>query len=507
MVAFIAVTIAYPFAAVPAVGWSGYGILMAFSPMAGIAAGPIAGVVLDKLPTRTAMVINTLLRGTLLLGLPLFKFFGVMNFGTLLVASLAEGWLLSTIMTTENAFLKRLFPGKHLGTLNSLLFINYLALQVILGLIVGLGHIVDKWNPFAVFMGAALINLLVVTPVIWATIPNLAPVAAAAAKPAAPKTPFLRKYWKEALVFAGAIASYPLLHSPLPVAAGLLFWIARTDNFHLVWKGDGVDAKATGGPSSLRRSMLLLSLAALMMYPLQYFGLPHIAEALVGASGKGLLLGQFLGALFFGNLISTAAQAKLPAAKLGSRSVPGQRFIQLGVMGLAATWVFVRLVPGSILASLAAAGISAVLMALAQKLTARGWIKFVGAGFASVWIPYLAWKGVLPFLPVPTAMMIALIGVGMSYGPSFVSLISYFMGNASKGDMGKITGIQGAFFNAAISTGYGLLTLASGFVNPAFPALLAVLGVAYLIGGLIFWRAPKSLPGLPADLTQKKEKK
>jgi hypothetical protein len=510
MVAFIAVTIAYPFAAVPAVGWNGYGVLMAFSPMAGIAAGPIAGIVLDKLPTRTAMLINTALRGVLLLGLPLFKLFGVMNFGTLLIASLAEGWLLSTIMTTEGAFLKRLFPAKHLGTLNSLLFINYLALQVILGLIVGLGHIVDKWNPFAVFTGAAAINLLLVMPVIWVTIPNLPSLAkAAAARPgstsAAPKTPFLKKYWKEALVFVGAIASYPLLHTPLPVAAALLFWIARTDNFHLVWKGDGLDPKATGDASSLRRSMLLLALAALMMYPLQYFGLPHIAEELVGASGKGLLLGQFLGALFFGNMISTAAQAKLPDAKLGSLSVPGQRFIQLGVMGLAAAWVFVRLVPGSVLASLAAAAISAGLMALAQKLSARAWIKFVGAGFSAIWLPYMAWKGLLPFLSVPTAMMVALIAIGMSYGPSFVSLISYFMGNASKADMGKITGIQGAFFNAAISTGYGLLTLASGFVHPAFPALLAVLGVAYLLGGAVFAKAPRLLKGVPAELLRKKE--
>ncbi|MBI4387090.1 MAG: hypothetical protein HY551_06885 [Elusimicrobia bacterium] len=497
---FIAVTIAYPFVAVPVVGWTGYAVLMAFGLMAGIAAGPVSGWIIDRLPTRTGMAINTLSRAALLMALPAFHYFGVLNFWTLLLASLADGWLLSSIMTTDGAFVQRLFPSRHLSAVNSLRFMSYLILQVAFGLILGLGHIVDQWNPFAVFAGAAGINLLIALLVIFPFIPNVA-----VPRPRGPgpvrKDFFLKKYWKEAALFLGSIASYPLLHSPLPVAAALLVWIARTDAFKALWSGAGAQGDRPEKRGRLRNSMLYLALAALMMYPLQYFGLPHIAETVAGSSGKGLLLGQFQGALFFGNLISTAAEAELPKIKLLGRTVAGQRLVQAAVAALAALWVFGRLMPGNVLAAGAAALIATGLMGIAHRMTERNWLRFFGVGFSAVWLPFAVWTwpGMLPFLTVQTAMFISLIPIGMFYGPSYVLLFNYFQSNAKKDNLGSMIGIQGAFFNAAISIGYGLLALAAGHWTPAFPALLAVIGTAYLAGEFLFWKAPAFLPGLDAQ--------
>jgi len=111
----------------------------------------------------------------------------------------------------------------------------------------------------------------------------------------------------------------------------------------------------------------------------------------------------------------------------------------------------------------------------------------------------------LPFIPVQTAMMLALLGIGMAFGPAYTTLMGYFFSNAHKDKSGAMGGVQGSFFNAAVSGGYGLLALASSLVNPAFPALLAALGVFYLLAGVIFWNGPKLLPGLPKNLFHPKK--
>ncbi|MBI3300098.1 MAG: hypothetical protein HYZ75_18175 [Elusimicrobia bacterium] len=658
---FILTSVAYPFVAAPVVGWATLGALMALGPLAAIATGPLNGLIVDRLSPRNAMILNTVIKAVLAFDMPLFAFFGVMNFWTLLLGSIGNGWLLSSIMTTEGAFIRRM-AGKHLGTFNGLAWMNYLALQVGLNLILGVGAYVGGWASagwiFAPFYISAALHVFLILPIIYFTVPNVSPLPktldamrervaelegktdAASAKeraslaadmdkrakdlaktigaeeqaarkaqtaletleaqiaaegllswngwrmraqtaslrreldahtqavleaqvelepagPAAEKlaaqpwaaVSFIRSYWKEAALVAGAVASYPFLGSPIPITLALLWWIAQTDSFRGLWGArelsaseKGLEAKAAANMTEIERlsaekaegweakvneleeaseaasselgaskrklgmAMLYVALAALLMYPLQYFGIPRIAEALGGAADKHLLTGQFLGALFFGNMIANAAQTKLPEVRLPFiGSLPAARLIQAGVAALASVWVYTGLMPGSLLAAGAAALAAAGLMYLASQLTNRGWIQLFGVGFSAIWLPYLAWTGVLPFLSVPVAMLLSLLAIGMFYGPGSVALNTYFSSNAAQANVGKMVGVQGSFFNAAISMGYGMLAMAAGLFSPVFPATLAVIGAAYLAGGALFSQAPKHLPGLPKTLTQPKE--
>jgi MFS family permease len=557
---FILTTIAYPFIAVPAVGWAGYGALMALGPLAAIATGPLNGVLVDRLSARNSMALNTLVRVVMSLVLPALAYFGILNFWTLLVASFANGWMLSSTMTTENAYVKRLAGPKHLGTVNGLTWMNYLAIQVLLGLIFGVGQVVDKWAPGIAFLLSAAANAFLVLPIIWFTMPNTknetaANPAAPVEKPAPSRTASALGWAKAnalpaVLLAIGAalyIYSAPIiaalsgvmtlpgfatvfLKSTLPITAALVYWITRTSSFRALWRGEGREPSAqektleaelakaqTEGRTAdaakaasalkanrlrLRTAMLYVALTALMLYPLQSFLLPIMAEFLVGSAAKGMLLGQFTGALFFGNLISTSAQAKLPTIRLPLLGrIPGERLIQAAVVTLAAAWVFTRVVPGSALAAAAAGLAAAGLVRLASNLSNRGWIKFFGVGFAAVWFPFLVWTtGLFPFITVPTAVMISLLAIGMFYGPGFVSLNSYFQANAKQDQIGQLVGIQGSFSNTAISVGYGLISMVAASLSPVLPPLLAVCGAAYLIATAAFWRAPKRLPGLPTSV-------
>src|SRR6185503_11431878 len=114
---------------------------------------------------------------------------------------------------------------------------------------------------------------------------------------------------------------------------------------------------------------------------------------------------------------------------------------------------------------------------MGRRLSDRGWVQLMGLGFASIWLPYLTWLGFVPFLSLPMAWLSSLIAVGVGYGPIYVKLITYVMQNTEQNHAGKVQGVTGGYFNGAISIGYGLTTLAAGFLNPVFPALLAAFGV------------------------------
>jgi len=579
MAAYMLVTIAFVAVAVPVVGWVGYGVLMSLSPMAGIAAANVMGNAVKNMSARNAMALNTILQAVSLMALPTFYFFGVVNIGTLLLGALASGWILSSMMTTNGAFLKVLFPSKQLGNINGATFMMFPAVQVVLGLFLGIGRYADMISPFLVFTGAALVNLLIVLPVIWKMIPNVkltdAPVAAAPAAPLASRAKaFIKKYWKESVLLAGAISLFaamtwwaPLatlpflvahagLKTSLPIAAALIYWITRTEAFRQLRKGHagepsadekalvekrgalaaeiadlrkaGSEATAVAGQEDALeavqselsvfkgrqfKAIKLMVLGAMMYYPLYLIAVPRIAEVIAGPALKGELIGQFLGALFFGSLISTAARTRFPDIKIpftGGKTVGAHRIVQGAVAALAGLWMFTKIVPGGELAAVAAVAAVVGLIALAGRVTDLGWIKFAGVGFSAIWLPFAVWMWplALPFLTVQTAMFISLISAGLFNGPSFVSLIIYLQRNTARAENSRVTGIQGSMFNAAISAGYALLTIASGFLNPAYPLLLAAMGIFNLLVGAVFWRAPKGLPGLPSTFfTPKAPKK
>ena len=144
------------------------------------------------------------------------------------------------------------------------------------------------------------------------------------------------------------------------------------------------------------------------------------------------------------------------------------------------------------------------MIKLASRVTDRGWLKFVGAGFAVVWLPFVVWTwpALLPFLTVKTAMYLAMLAAGIVNGPSINALYTYLYRNTKASESSRVGGVSGSFFNAAVSTGYALLAIASGFLHPAYPAVLAALGVISLIIGGVFWHAPALLPGLSETLLE-----
>lgn len=532
---FILTSIAYPFLAVPVVGWDGFGALMAFGPLAAVATGPLNGLIAQRLSARNAMALNAAIRAGLSLVLPVAAAFGVLNFGTLLVASVANGWIMSSVMTVEGAYLKKLAGEKSLGTVNALAWMNYLAIQVVLGLIVGVGSIVDKWDPSAAFYLSAAAHALVVLPILWFTMPSLAP----SAKPRIPSEVGLLArtvaFFKGNALPLGAavlgVGAYLAFSTTLPLIAAILYWVTRSTSFKEVWSGaaraDSPDevvlrekiAAASDGQAKvklegelalrakrLRMAMLYLSLAALFLFPLQYFVLPAAATALAGAagaSGKGLILGRLLGALFLGNLISVAARARLPAFYVRGNIVKGERLVQGAVMALAAGWSLAALSPGSILIAAVVAAASLGLMALASRLTDTGWIKLMGPGFSAVALPYLVWTaGIFPGFGPAAALTISLLIAGMVYGPAFVALNTTFQRWVSPDKMGPSIGAQSSFFNGALSLGYGVISLAASFAP--LPGLLGWMTLAYGVLGILFWLAPRLLPGLPATMFHKK---
>ena len=537
---FILTSIAYPFVAAPAVGWALYGTLMALGPLVAIATGPLNGSLADKLSARNSMAINVGLRAILTLALPAFSYFGVLNFWTLLLSSAANGWVLSSTMTTENAYIRRL-AGKHQPTVTALSQIHYVALQVLLGLVVGIGSFIDSGNPITAFLISAAVHGLIIPPLLWFTMPNDKPQGAvkrAAVKFGDAARGFAKKYWKEALLLAAAVGSYFFLQSPLPIAGALFTWVLRTDTVRGLRAGlmrekaareDEIAArvaeleKSGGDPAEIAalkaeakryekrqfRAIIYSSLQAVLTYPFQNFALPLIAVTLMGASGKALFLGQLMGASFFGNLISNSSQVNLPDIRIPftQKKVAGRRLVQAGVLALGAAWTATGLVPGSILAALAAIAVGAAAMWAVGHFTHRGWIKFLGVGLAAIWLPYLVWAvpGLIPFLSVQTALTLTMLVYGMFTGPAAVSFNTYMQANTRQQDLGKVFGTSSSFFNTFNSLGYGLLSMAAGLLSPVLPPLLLGIAGAYMAGAAAFWRAPKHLPGLPESSFNKKE--
>lgn len=538
--AFVLTAIAYPFVAAPAVGWATFGTLMALGPLAAIATGPLNGLMADKFSARTSMTMNMAIRAVLAMALPTFAFFGVLNFWTLLIASIANGWALSATMTTETAYVRRI-AGKHQNSVQALISVNFVALQVVLGLLVGVGAYIDAWSPMTAFLISAGAHALIAAPLMWFTMPSDKPQAAPAKPGDAPKASlgeraqaFAKRYWKEILLTGAAVGSYGLWHSALPIAGALFYWVLQTDTVKKLRAGEyrevsarekeieaalkdkaaGPEAEALKKEAKLwkgRQFMTVLHSAgqAVMTYPFQNFALPLIAVTLVGQAGKAMLLGKLLGAMYFGNLIANSSQANLPELKLPLVGrVPGQRLVQGLVLGMAAAWVYTGLVPGSVLAAAAAVAVAAGLMWLSGRINNRGWIKALGFGLAGIALPAAVWAfpGLIPFLDIQTALFLAMLNYGLFVGPSAVSFGIYQQNATDKRHLGKVFGTGSSFFNTFNSFGYGLLALAASAFTPAFPVMFAPMLALYAVGGWMFWNAPKRLPGLPAGSFNTKDK-
>lgn len=510
---FIQTALAYPFIAMGALkanalaaglaagpaalaASASFGALMALGPLAAIATGPLNGLIADKMSPRNGIIMLNVARAVQTLALPILATFGLLNFWTLLAMSIANGWQLSLLMTSENAYLRRLAGKNHLGNLNALNAVNYLALQVFLTLILGVGGWIDKLGLMTPYWATTIILPLVVCPIVWFMIPKTIPGEAVAAKAKGPSLPlservktiaikaknFAKKYWAQIGMLGAAGVVYQVFHTTLPMSAALLWWVSRTDGFKAVWN-----------QKNMRATMLLSALAFGLIFPFQYMALPLMAGVLGGVAGKAAILSQLLGALFFGQLAANASQANLPEVKIPftNKKVKAERLVQGLVLVLGAAWSLLRLFPGNWLAALASVGIGAALMYGSSKFTDKGWVKFLGIGLAAASVLPLVFWGSLP------AIFVGMLGLGLFAGPVQVALNTYFGKNARSASIGNAFGVSSSLNNSATSFGYGLLTAVVGMFSPVFPHALGPIAIAFaIIGAIFFFLGPKLLPGL-----------
>jgi len=516
MSVFIMTSIAYPMIVIPAVGAVTYGVLMALGPLAAIALGPLSGMIANRFAPREGLAILSALRAVLTVALPVLALAGMISFWPLLIASIANGWQFSLLMTSRTAYTRRFAitdPKQsrswlHIGNLTTIGFSIYFVLQVLMGSIGQIGGLVDAMSPMMPFWISAGVNVLLVGLNYW-KIPKIANIVAnaagavkAAAEPFTKKAAaFVKKFWKEIAIFAGTIGVYawglpfalPLIGtavgSPLLMAGALLYWISRTDTF-----------KTVMSTPEIRNALLLSALAAGLIYPFQNLAMPLIAASL---GAKALIYGQLLGAFFFGQLLSNASMARLPDVRIPliNKTVGAERLLQAGVLALAAIWAGVRLFPGSILAVAGAVAVGAALIAVTSRLTNRGWIKFFGIGLLAAVGVALSWG----FYPGIFASVMLL---GLFVGPFVSAINAYISGNSDPKMVSQTFGVSSSLFNAMTSFGYGLLSMTTkSYGDPAFPSALTPIIALYALAAVVFFFAPRWLPGLPEKSLRSPEPK
>lgn len=516
MTVFIMTSIAYPMIVIPAVGTVTFGVLMALGPLAAIALGPLSGIIATRFAPREGLAILSAIRAVLTVALPIMALTGMISFWPLLLASIANGWQFSLLMTSRSAYTRRFAltdPKQtrswlHIGNLTTIGFSIYFVLQVLLGSIGQIGGLIDAMNPMTPFWISAAVNVGLVflnywkIPKIANIVSNAAGAAKAAAEPFAKKAAaFVKKFWKEIALFSGTIAVYawglpfvlPVIGtgigSPLWMAAALLYWISRTDIF-----------KKVMATPKIRNALLLSALAAGLIYPFQNLAMPLIAASL---GAKALIFGQLLGAFFFGQLLSNASMARLPEVKIPftSKKVGAERLMQAGVLALAAIWAGVRLFPGSLLAAAAAVAIGAGIIAVTSRLTHRGWIKYYGIGLMAAVGVALSWG----FFPGIFASVMLL---GLFVGPFVSAITSYISGNSDPKMVSQTFGVSSSLFNALTSFGYGLMAASTkAYGDPAFPSALTPIIAVYVAAAILFFFAPRWLPGLPEKSLRSPEPK
>ncbi len=519
IITFVGTTIAYPALATSIITSSAFGTLLALGAVVTIGAGFVVGKFAGKLSPRAGMSLNAFLRGAFLLDVPLFAYFGILNYWTLLLGAAANGFVLASIITTEGTYLRQLFGFKNLGTVNAIFQLSAYAIQVIFGLMLGVGHFVDGHSLMIPFVVAAAAHFGLVLPLSWFLLPKpkkqeTAPAAASPAPAASPsadaKEPFVffrspaleaLRRWAPPLLAAAGAAAFVAFQTAIPVTVALALWMLTSDKFLSIARQDKAIAGAVG----------LVGLGAFVFYAIQNFAIPTMAKALGGAD-SGLLNGQMLGAMFFGFLLSISSLVKLPEVRIPVIGRVGlQRLVQAALAGLAGYWMATGLLPVLLpgATALAAAGVvvaataaAIASMALAEFVSDKGWLSLLGLGFGALFVPAALWGSV-------PAMLGGLLAVGYFWGPAFTTLITYLQKRAPKDQLGPVMGLNSSVLNAGISLGVASLSAVAAFSTPAFPFALGVVAAAGAAVGAVYFLASRLLPGLASRLftTQKETSK
>jgi hypothetical protein len=195
--------------------------------------------------------------------------------------------------------------------------------------------------------------------------------------------------------------------------------------------------------------------------------------------------------------------ARLPEVRIPliNKTVAAEKLLQAGVLVLAAIWAGVRLFPGSLLAAAGAVAVGAAVIAVTSRLTNRGWVKFYGIGLMAAVGVALSWG----FYPGIFASVMLL---GLFVGPFVSAITSYISGNSDPKMVSQTFGVSSSLFNALTSFGYGLLAATTkAYGDPAFPSALTPIIVVYIAAAILFFFAPRWLPGLPEKSLRSPEPK
>jgi 3-deoxy-D-manno-octulosonate 8-phosphate phosphatase KdsC-like HAD superfamily phosphatase/predicted HAD superfamily phosphohydrolase YqeG len=455
----------------------------------------ISGKMIDFFSLRQSTLANTWMRVIALALHPALFYLGLLNFWSLSALVMLDLWLLSSIVATNVALVPFLVGGDRtrnttMGSVNWLIFAGT---QVIVGLVISGGAIVDNIGWPIVYGIAALVNLAMI-PLISKTIPDVYTsagrkfrsfyhtVAASlrglfAKRPAGEKG--ARKFSLRNLAWGGAVGVaftlFAVFNNALPLAAVFAAWTLTTPGF-----------KRIMGNKLLRRSVPFMLMSGMIVYPLRNVYLPLIAKGMLPAGADiGLLVGQLSGGLFLGMMMASVALLNLPGK--------WSRIVQVGFGAAFAAMMYFLVMPGSVPAVLGAMALYTTLVAFAKKIPNWGWLAANIIGLPLIWLTLPAWGAI-----GATLLILALVGMIHNNTPLILNG-GFYGGGYSDAEvrpfMGQVSASMGALFNAALAFGYALAhTLAPN--AEAFPGALSSIAMLFTAAGLLFLPALFLIPGL-----------
>ncbi len=487
----LAGTIAYPLFAQAVVGHQGYADLMSLGALAGILLSSVSGVIAQRFSQRNAFAINNVVRLITALALPALVATGTAGFWPLLAVALVTSWNVSSSLIAEDKILPALAGGdaKRLSALNAAANLNFIGLNVALGLFLSAGRWIDALTAHlgllpglsAVFAANAALAAAGLA-VQWFTLPNVRVAGPAAAAPSAQAEPQASGRGRDALIWGGLLgagaALYAVLHSVAPqfatlplVGASLLGLAATSEGFKRLWKN-----------SVLRSGAVLGALYALVVFPVQSILVPFASRDL---NGGGLLQGRLQGALFFGQMLATSALLRLPGRWNAA--------VRAGTLGTLGAWLAFSLFPHNLIAAAAGTALALAFDAAARKLTDRGWMRFAFVGLAALALPLAFWGSVPAFL-----LSLALVGLVSVPNKIAIDTIMQGAARADAAHTGQILGARSALSSIAAAFGYAAFGALAGAFHPAFPAALWPMAGMFLVVGALLWAAPRKLGALLA---------
>jgi|GEM_PF-1957017 len=478
--------IAYPIFAQALVGHQGYTDLMSLGALAGILLASVSGVIADRFSYRHAFALNNVVRFAAALALPALVAAHAAGFWPLLAVALISSWNVSSSLIAEDKTLPALAGSdpKKLSVLNAAANMNFIGLNVGLGIFLGAGRWVDQLTArlglmqglSAVFaINAALCAAAFA--IQWFTLPNVrvqkaAPAPAASSAPAAQRPGRANAIWAGLLALGGGLfaALHPIFpqFAALPLVGAMLAGLILTsEGFKTLWRS-----------SVMRSGALLGSIYAFVVYPVQSILVPFASRDL---NGGGLLQGQLQGALYFGQLLAGSTMLNLPGR--------WNTVVRAGLFGALGSWLTFFLFPHNLIAAAAGIALSAGLFGATSRLTDRGWLRWSFVGLSALAAPIAFW-GNIPVL------LLSLLAVGLVSVPNKITIDTIMQNEARASDSanaGRALGARAALSSIAAAFGYASFGALAGAFHPAFPTALWPMAAMFLVVGALLWAAPRWL--------------